>query len=164
MWLLDYYLRCTRMLSEPLRSIKPKIHAAFNSHDRRAKIQDGDFIMGLLQATCGTTKSFSLSALRLSMCSFLGTTIGSSAFNERMATASLTKQLRHTLAVLMEEAHSRQRAHLNNELLDKLGVSSIVGVEFFELTLARIGRFFSGNIYYCFFKASSRCGSVKRHS
>ena len=63
------------------------------------------------------------------MCSFLGTTIGSSAFNERMATASLTKQLRHTLAVLMEEAHSRQRAHLNNELLDKLGVSSIVGVD-----------------------------------
>ena len=63
------------------------------------------------------------------MCSFLGTTIGSSAFNERMATASLTKQLRHTLAVLMEEARDQRRSHHSSELLDKLGVRSIVGVD-----------------------------------
>jgi len=63
------------MISESFRLLKSKIHAAFSTTDRRAKIQDGDFIIGLLKATADSSESFSLASLRLSMCSFVGETI-----------------------------------------------------------------------------------------
>ena len=81
------------MISESIRLVKSKLHAAFSSTDQRAKIQDGDFIVGLLEATADSPESFSLASLRLSMCSFVGETIGQSAFNERMGTATLKNQV-----------------------------------------------------------------------
>ena len=81
------------MLIDALRSFKLKLHRALNSTDRRAKIQDCDFIIGLLQAVANAKGNFSLGDLHRSACIFLGIKIGRSAFNERLGTTSLVKNL-----------------------------------------------------------------------
>ena len=118
------------MISESIRLVKSNLHAAFSSTDQRAKIQDGDFIVGLLEATADSPESFSLASLRLSMCSFVGETIGQSAFNERMGTATLKNQVQHTLKTLMGEAFRLQNASASSmDIAQKLGVSTIIGVD-----------------------------------
>ena len=134
------------MISESFRLLKSKIHAAFSTTDRRAKIQDGDFIIGLLKATADSSESFSLASLRLSMCSFVGETIGQSAFNERMGTATLKNQVQHTLKTLMGEAFRLQNASASSlDIAQKLGVSRIIGVDSSIVSLWHgLAKYFSG--------------------
>ncbi|MBF0367516.1 MAG: IS4 family transposase [Oligoflexia bacterium] len=115
------------MITEALRSFKSKIHAALNSSDRRAKIQDSDFIIGLLQAVAKAKSNFTLSELHQSMCMFLEIKIGRSAFNERIGTASLVKGLQLALTVLMTEIVGKNRA--TTDLHKKIGVSEITGID-----------------------------------
>ena len=117
------------MLAKSLRKLKSTLQTALNANDRRAKIQDGDFIVALLHATAVGTDSFSLAMLRLSVCSFLGIVVGQSAFNERMGTESLLRQVQLTLGVLMKEASMVRSSRQAAGLADRLGVESIVGVD-----------------------------------
>lgn len=115
------------MITETLRSFKSKIHTALNSSDRRAKIQDSDFIIGLLQAVAKAKSNFTLSDLHQSMCMFLKIKIGRSAFNERIGTSSLVKGLQLSLTVLVTAIVGRNRAV--TDLHKKIGVSEIIGID-----------------------------------
>lgn len=115
------------MLTDALRLFKSKLHTALNAADRRAKIQDCDFIIGLLQAVAKAKGNFSLGELHRSMCMFLEIKIGRSAFNERLGTASLVKGLQIALAVLMGTVI--QKNALATALLKKAGVAEIVGID-----------------------------------
>ena len=105
------------------------MQTAFNSEDRRAKIQDGDFILGLLYATANASEKFSLSFLRLSVCNFLGVVVGQSSFNERVATESLIRQIQHVLGILLKTAAAPGVDQQACKLAEKLGVESIVAVD-----------------------------------
>lgn len=117
------------MLAENLRVLKSTLQTAFNTKDRRAKIQDGDFIIALLHATAVGSEKFSLASLRLSVCDFLGIVINQSAFNERMGTDSLLRQVQHVLGVLMQRAHKTCTTKQANQLARGLGVESINAVD-----------------------------------
>ena len=117
------------MLTENLRFLKSTLQTAFNSEDRRAKIQDGDFILGLLYATANASEKFSLSFLRLSVCNFLGVVVGQSSFNERVATESLIRQIQHVLGILLKTAAAPGVDQQACKLAEKLGVESIVAVD-----------------------------------
>lgn len=117
------------MLAESLRSLKSTLQTAFNSQDRRAKIQDGDFITGLLYATASASEKFSLSFLRMSMCNFLDVVIGQSAFNERMGTESLLWQVKHVLGLLLQKSATDVDQQQTRALAVKLGVNSILAVD-----------------------------------
>lgn len=117
------------MLSKALATLKSTLQNTFKNDDRRAKIQSGDFILGLLHALSVETKSFSLASLRLAACAFLNKTIGRSAFNERMATPNLRKQVYKILQILMKQAFLRRKDPSVKGLVQKLGVKSIIGVD-----------------------------------
>lgn len=121
------------MFTEVLRQLKTELGRALSSTDRRAKIQDSDFIIGLMQGVSGAKGNFSLADLRRSTCSFLGTTIGSSAFNERLGTASLIEGLKTVLGILMMFGLEEQRVAF--DLSKKLGVREIIGVDASMVTL-----------------------------
>lgn len=115
------------MLTDALRLFKSKIHNALNSTDRRAKIQDSDFVIGLLQAVATAKGNFSLGELHRSMCMFLGVKIGRSAFNERLGTASLVKILQLVLTVLMTSVIGKSSQATS--ILKKIGVVDIIGID-----------------------------------
>lgn len=115
------------MIAEALRSFKSKMHTILNSSDRRAKIQDSDFIIGLLQAVAKAKSNFTLSELQQSICMFLEVKIGRSAFNERLGTASLIKGLYLTLSALIAEVAGRDKS--TTDLYKKIGVSGIIGID-----------------------------------
>lgn len=48
------------MLAKSLKQFKSKLQKNLNSSDRRAKVQDRDFIIALLQAMTKAKKNFSL--------------------------------------------------------------------------------------------------------
>lgn len=121
------------MLTEALRSLKSKLHSALNSSDRRAKIQDSDFIIGLLQAVAKAKGNFTLSQLHQATCMFLGVKIGKSAFNERLTTASLVKGLQMTLTVLTTLVVGESAEA--SALLTKIGVTEIIGIDASMVTL-----------------------------
>lgn len=128
------------MLSNFLRKFKHQFVTLFNNHDRRAKIQDAEFIQGLLYAIASDDASFSLASLRRRMCTFLGINIGRSAFNERIGTKSLAQQLLQVIALMLQEL---QRLHFEQSekpkqakiITKKLGVSDIVAVDGSMVTL-----------------------------
>jgi hypothetical protein len=117
------------MLESVLRTVKATLQKSLNPSDRRAKIQDGDFLIGLLQATATSVKNFTLASLRMSACVFLEITIGQSAFNERMATESLLKHAELMLSTLLVELAKTQQLNDAKSLAARLGVESIVGVD-----------------------------------
>lgn len=121
------------MLIDALRSFKLKLHRALNSTDRRAKIQDCDFIIGLLQAVANAKGNFSLGDLHRSACIFLGIKIGRSAFNERLGTTSLVKNLQLALAILMAAITRKNTS--TTSLLRKVGVAEIIGIDASMVTL-----------------------------
>ncbi len=123
------------MLVHSLRSFKSKLQSKLNSHDKRAKIQDNDFVVALLQAVATAKDNFSISELRLSVCQFIGITIGASAFNERLGTASLVKHFRIALGVLIQSMISNNTSVAATELVKKLGVTEIIGVDGSMVTL-----------------------------
>lgn len=115
------------MLTDALRSLKSKLHSVLNSSDRRAKIQDSDFLLALVQAVAQAKANFTLAELHRSVCMFLGIKIGKSAFNERLTTASLVKGLQMTLAVLMTLVVGENAKA--SALLKKIGVTEIIGID-----------------------------------
>jgi hypothetical protein len=123
------------MLIEAIQSLKSKLHQGLNNSDRRAKIQDADFVVGLLQAASGMNGNFTLADIRLQLCAILGWTIGCSAFNERLCTPSLVSHLRQLVGILIDELRSQQPDRFQAQLLDQLGVKSIVGVDASVVTL-----------------------------
>ncbi len=123
------------MLVDSLRSFKSKLQSKLNSHDKRAKIQDSDFVIGLLQAVATAKDNFSLSELRLSVCQFLGITIGMSAFNERLGTASLIGHFRIALDALIQSSITNNSSVAASRLAKKLGVEDIIGVDGSLVTL-----------------------------
>jgi hypothetical protein len=123
------------MLINTLKSFKSKLQAAFNSSDSRAKIQDSDFIIGLCQAVASAKGNFTLAELRRSVCHFLKITIRSSAFNERLGTASLVKHLQLALGLLLSLLVSKEQSDEACALSKKLGVSEIIGIDSSMVTL-----------------------------
>jgi hypothetical protein len=123
------------MLVDSLRSFKSKLQSKRNSHDKRAKIQDSDFVIGLLQAVATAKDNFSLAELRLSVCQFIGITIGASAFNERLGTASLVQHFRISLEDLIKSTRSNSTSTAAVQLAKKLGVNEIIGVDGSMITL-----------------------------
>jgi hypothetical protein len=118
------------MLIAALQSIKSKMHATFNLSDARAKIQDGDFVPALIQAVATSKQNFSLAQLCRTMCDFLGTKIGKSAFNQRLGTASLIAHLQLVLQTLLNDSFLKSKSkNLIEPLLTKLGVSEIIGID-----------------------------------
>ena len=122
------------MLIEMIVALKTFLHTSLNNVDRRATIQDGDFICGLIHAVAQAKKNFSLSDLRLFMCTHLGVAIGASAFNERLGTASLVFQLRGALEAVLN-LFEFDKAKASQVLADALGVSNIVGIDGSLVTL-----------------------------
>jgi hypothetical protein len=106
-----------------------------NSSDKRAKIQDGEFIVGLIQAVATVKNNFSLAGLRLSVCHYIGISIGASAFNERIGTASLTSHLKNFLGTLMASTLSNTSGEEVASVSKKLGVKEIIGVDASIVTL-----------------------------
>ena len=123
------------MLVDSLRSFKSKLQTKLNSSDKRAKIQDSDFVIGLLQAVAQAKGNFSLSEIRLSVCQFLGLSIGASAFNERIGTTSLAKHLKLALEILINSTISNDSNLVASEIAVKLGVNKIIGVDSSMVTL-----------------------------
>ena len=123
------------MLVDSLRFLKSTLQSKLNSSDRRAKIQDSDFIIGLIQAVAKAKGNFSLSELRLSVCQFLCISIGASAFNERIATAALVSNLKGTLEILIKSMASDKSSLAAFELEKKLNVKEIIGVDGSMVTL-----------------------------
>lgn len=115
------------MLTETLKALKSKLYAALNSSDRRAKIQDSDFILGLVQAVAKAPGNFTLFYLHQAANLFFDLEIGRSAFNERLTTSSLVKNLQIALAVLMSLCVSKNEKV--SDLLKKIGVSEIIGID-----------------------------------
>jgi hypothetical protein len=121
------------MLTDALRFLKSKLHTALNSSDSRAKVQDSDFVIGLLQAVAQAKGNFSLAGLNRSMCTFLGIKIGRSAFNERLGTASLVRSLQLALAVLIATLIGNNSSA--SSLLKRVGVKEIIGIDASMVTL-----------------------------
>ncbi len=117
------------MLAEYLQKLKKTLRTQLNSNDSRAKIQDADFIAGLLYASASSTSTFSLATLRLSMCNFLGNTIGQSAFNERMGTLSLRKHVQVVLESLMSDCLINSQSIETTHLTQSLRVNAIIGID-----------------------------------
>ena len=124
------------VFTEAIRLLKSKLRLKLNPSDKRAKIQDCDFILGLLQAVASSRENFSLSQLRLSVGKFVGTTIGASAFNERMGTSSLANNLKMVLKELILYTGSRSNTSpAAAQLANKLGVSEVCAVDGSMVTL-----------------------------
>ena len=121
------------MLTDALRMFKSKLHTALNSSDRRAKIQDSDFIIGLLQAVAKAKGNFTLSELHGLAYIFLGIKIGRSAFNERLGTASLVRGLQLALTVLMTFVVGKNPSA--TALLKRIGVAEIIAIDASMVTL-----------------------------
>ena len=60
------------MFADVIRRLKGELCNSLSSSDRRAKIQDSDFIIGLVQGVAGAKDNFSLAGLKQLTCSFLG--------------------------------------------------------------------------------------------
>ena len=124
------------MLIHALQSIKSKLHSVLNSFDRRAKIQDSDFVLGVVLAVASAKENFSLSDLRRAACNFLGINIGCSAFNERLGTASLVQHLQVVFSVIFDRKLEKYKKDVPTEnLLKKLGVSQIIAIDSSMTTL-----------------------------
>ena len=115
------------MITDVLRQLKNEMSRSFSSSDQRAKIQDSDFIIGLISAIAGAKDNFSLAELRRLSCSYLGIHIGQSAFNERLGTLSLVQGLQTVLGVVL--AMSLEKKGAVAALKKKLGVDEIIGVD-----------------------------------
>ena len=115
------------MITDVLRQLKNEMSKSFSLSDQRAKIQDSDFIIGLIQAIAGSKDNFSLAELRRRSCSFLGIHIGQSAFNERLGTASLVQSLQTVLGIILAMRLDEKGAV--STLKKKLGVDEIIGVD-----------------------------------
>lgn len=112
-----------------LKSFKSKLKSDLNSTDRRAKIQDIDFIIGLIQGVAQQKENFSLADIRLSVCNFLGEFICRSSFNSRLGTKSLVTQLTFVLGLIMEKIHEYQAIQGRDQIAKKLGVDVIIGID-----------------------------------
>ena len=121
------------MFTDVVRTFKSKFQTALNSTDRRAKIQDSDFIVAILQAVAEAKKNFTLAELHRLACLFLEKKITRSAFNERLGTASLVKNLKMALQILMTISLTKNVQ--TKKLLKKIGVREIVGVDASLVTL-----------------------------
>jgi len=115
------------MISNALCFFKSKLRSQLNSEDRRAKIQDSDFIIGLMQAVAKAKGNFTLAQLRLSTCAFLGAMIGTSAFNERLGTAGLVNNLQAALTILRVAGLKTNNSCQG--LKGSLGVDEIIGID-----------------------------------
>ena len=115
------------MITDVLRQLKNEMSKSFSPSDQRAKIQDSDFIIGLIQAIAASKDNFSLAELRRRSCSFLGVHIGQSAFNERLGTASLVQGLQTVLGIIL--AMRLEEKGAVSTLKKKLGVDEIIGVD-----------------------------------
>ena len=117
-------------LENIIKRTKYIFETKFNNNDKRAKIQDSDFIIGLLAAVTHLTEKFSLSILRLSVCKILEQTIEQSAFNERLRTPSLVKQMKIVLEGLIQQRFAaRNTTGEADQIAKLLGVTSIVGID-----------------------------------
>lgn len=116
------------MITDALRIFKSKLHTSLNSQDRRAIIQDSDFVVGLIQAVAKAKGNFSLSSLHQSVCLFLDAKIGRSSFNERLGTLSLVKHLQLALATLLMMRPPTDVKSFS-ALYKKIGVSGIIGID-----------------------------------
>lgn len=112
-----------------LKSFKSKLNSNLNSTDKRAKIQDIDFIFGLIQAVARQKENFSLADIRLSTCHFLGELIGRSSFNSRLGTKSLVTQLTFVLSLIMTKIQECQAIEGRDQVAKKLGVEAIIGID-----------------------------------
>ena len=115
------------MITDVLRQLKSEMSKSFSASDQRAKIQDSDFIIGLIQAIATSKKNFSLADLRRRSCSYLGVHIGQSAFNERLGTASLAQGLQIVLGIVMAMRFEEKK--VVSTLKQQLGVNEIIGVD-----------------------------------
>ncbi|MFK7873237.1 MAG: hypothetical protein AB8C84_08715 [Oligoflexales bacterium] len=120
--------RSTIIIAETIAALNQKLQPPLNSHDRRAKIQDYDFICGLLQARATAGNSSSLADLRQSVCQFTGCEIVQSTFNERMATGSLVRHLREALKIAVDSTVNKNLSAYDG-LLETLEVSKIIGID-----------------------------------
>ncbi|MFK7872200.1 MAG: transposase [Oligoflexales bacterium] len=89
------------MIAEAMAALSQKLHSSLNSCDRRAKIQNSDFICGLLQVSATASNKSSLVDLRQSVCQFMGCEIVQSVSNERMASDSLVRHLKEALSTVV---------------------------------------------------------------
>ena len=143
------------MLKEAIENIQTKLQCVLNPSDKRAKIQDYEFIVGLLQATSATSENFTLASLRLSLCNFIGIVIGQSTFNERLATKSLTAHFNVLISILVQTyAQSTSGSHFK-DLAKSLGVDRILGVDGSIVTLC--------NELANEFKGTFTAASIKLH-
>lgn len=117
------------MFSQSLPEFKEKLRSGLNCNDRRAKIQDSDFIVGLMRSLSGTNGAFSLNDLRRGVCSYLGISVGASSFNERLSRPSLIPQLMAAIAILVESIRSAGGSSCATKIQKDLGVKGIVGVD-----------------------------------
>lgn len=115
------------MITDVLRQLKSEMSKSFSASDQRAKIQDSDFIIGLIQAIATSKKNFSLADLRRRSCTYLGVHIGQSAFNERLGTASLAQGLQIVLGIVMAMRFEEKK--VVSTLKQQLGVNEIIGVD-----------------------------------
>lgn len=136
------------MIIDLLTTFKSIMSSNLNSSDKRAKIQDGEFIVGLVQAVATAKQNFTLAELRLSVCQYLGKSIETSAFNERLGTKSLTSHLKCFLNGLAASTFSNSLNESGEEvasLSKKLGVKEIIGVDASMVTLwDGLGSIFKG--------------------
>ena len=116
------------MLIEAIQSLKSKLHQKLNNDDNRAKIQDADFVAGLLQSIARARGNFTLGSLRLAVCMTIGTTIGRSSFNERVGTASLIEHSKLALETLIKSIRSND-SKASQQIGKKLGVEGVIGVD-----------------------------------
>lgn len=116
------------MVYDAMKTFKKAACTIFNNKDNRAKIQDADFVVGLVYAKAHVGKNFSLSMLRTTVCSFLDKSIGSSAFNERLTTKSLTMSLHKIFLYLLSKV-ILQKTNFEQDILKKTGVCKIIGVD-----------------------------------
>ena len=117
------------IVTDYLQSLKSKLNSSLNSKDKRAKIQDSDFVTSMLQAVAQMKDNFSLAELRLCVCSFIGITIGTSSFNTRIATASLSSHLMEVLAFTLSKIYKNQQMAGADELAKKIGVQRFIGID-----------------------------------
>lgn len=143
------------MLKEAIENIQTKLQRVLNPSDKRAKIQDYEFIIGLLQATSAVSENFTLASLRLSLCNFVGTFIGQSTFNERLATQSLTSHFKALISILVQTYAQSSSGDYFKSLAKSLGVESILGVDGSIVTLC--------NELANEFKGTFTAASIKLH-
>lgn len=149
------------MIVDTLTLLKSKLSLKLNSSDKRAKIQDSDFVIAVTQAVAVAKNNFSLASLRLSVISFSGIKIGSSAFNERLGTISLVNHLKMTLKVLLSFSSAINSDGAAALLAKKLKVTEIIGTDASLVTLWNgLSEHFAGTFMESAMKLHITCNLV----